>query len=218
MKAISHANPLRHCPQPHLFFIPQPSHPLSTPFAPTIPLSLHRPTLNRLLWNLFKYFDISPPLTSRAEMICDSWRWARSRSFLQPPAYPPPHPPSFFVERPIFLFWLPSFFFPPCSFIHRCSSCQLEKALKAPRGSFFFFFFVWLHSVMDKLGDIPLFVDILCLLSLFFVPFAQCPPSVWSCADTVYGSSEGNPATAFMWILWGYGATKWLLLLFFRGL
>ena len=130
----------------------------------------------------------------------------------------PPPPPVLLCRKADFSLLTPIFFFPPCSFIHRCSSCQLEKALKAPRGSFFFFFFVWLHSVMDKLGDIPLFVDILCLLSLFFVPFAQCPPSVWSCADTVYGSSEGNPATAFMWILWGYGATKWLLLLFFRGL
>lgn len=65
-------------PPHHPFFIPQPSHPLSTPLPPTIPLSPHRPTLNRLLWNLFKYFDISPPLTSRAEMICDSWRWVRS--------------------------------------------------------------------------------------------------------------------------------------------
>lgn len=121
------------------FFIPKPSHPLSTPFAPTIPLSLHRPTLNRLLWNLFKYFDISPPLTSRAEMICDSWRWARSEELPPTPCLPFP-PPSFFVERPIFLFWLPSFFFFPSSFIHRCSSCQLEKALKAPLGFFFSFF------------------------------------------------------------------------------
>lgn len=79
-------------PPPHLF-IPQPSHPLSTPFAPTIPLSPHRPTLNRLLWNLFKYFDISPPLTSRAEMICDSWRWARSEEL-------PPTPCLRFPSRP----------------------------------------------------------------------------------------------------------------------
>ena len=80
------------------FFIPQPSHPLSTPFAPTIPLSPHRPTLNRLLWNLFKYFDISPPLTSRAEMICDSWRWARSEELPPTPCLPsPPPPPPLFL-------------------------------------------------------------------------------------------------------------------------
>lgn len=96
-------------PQPHLF-IPQPSHPVSTPFAPTIPLSPHRPTLNRLLWNLFKYFDISPPLTSRAEMICDSWRWAWSEEL--PPTPCPPPPPillcrkaDFSLSTPISLFF-----------------------------------------------------------------------------------------------------------------
>lgn len=36
------------------------------------------------------------------------------------------------------------------------------------------FFFIWLHSVIDKLGDIPLFVDILCLLS-FFCAFCSVP-------------------------------------------
>ncbi len=79
-------------PQPHLL-IPQPSHSLSTPFAPTIPLSPHHPTLNRLLRNLFKYFDISPPLTSRAEMICDSWRWAQSEEL-------PPTPRLLFPLHP----------------------------------------------------------------------------------------------------------------------
>lgn len=48
----------------------------------------------------------------------------------------------------------------------------------------------------------------------FFVPFAQCPPTVWSCADTMSGSTEGNPPTASTWILWGNSATKSLLLLF----
>lgn len=122
------------------FFIPKPSHPLSTPFAPTIPLSLHRPTLNRLLWNLFKYFDISPPLTSRAEMICDSWRWARSEELPPTPCLPFP-PPVLLCRKADFSLLTPIFFFfSPSSFIHRCSSCQLEKALKAPLGFFFSFF------------------------------------------------------------------------------
>lgn len=117
VEAVSHASlsttsiaaPL--VPKPTFFFlIPQLSHPLSTPFAPTMLLSPHRLALNRLLWNLFKYFDISPPLTSRAEMICDSWRWARSEELPLTPCPPPPSPSPYpnprhpFVERPIFSF------------------------------------------------------------------------------------------------------------------
>lgn len=83
-------------PTPHL--IPPT---LSTPLAPTIPFSPQRPTPNRLRCNLFKYFDISPPLTSRAEMICDSWRWARLEELPLTPC-PPYLPPSFFVEGQIF--------------------------------------------------------------------------------------------------------------------
>lgn len=199
------------------FFIPKPSHPLSTPFAPTIPLSLHRPTLNRLLWNLFKYFDISPPLTSRAEMICDSWRWARSEELPPTPCLPFP-PPSFFVERPIFLFWLPSFFFFPLLLYSPLLLLSAGEGLESS-SRFFFFFFPCDSTVWWTNWVIFLYLLTFCVCCLFFfVPFAQCPPTVWSCADTMYGSSEGNPPTAFMWILWGYGATKWLLLLFFRGL
>lgn len=96
----------------------------------------HRPALNRLLWNLFKYFDISPPLTSRAEMICDSWRWARSEELPLTPClrFPPSPHPVLLCRKADFLFWLASFY--PSSFIHRCSSCQLVKTLKAPLISF----------------------------------------------------------------------------------
>lgn len=183
LKAIFHADPLLWCSPPpphHPFFIPQPSHPLSTPLPPTIPLSPHRPTLNRLLWNLFKYFDISPPLTSRAEMICDSWRWVRSEELPLTPCL------LFFsfsvllCRRADFSLSTPHLFFPSLFTTAPVSWHRPWKPLTQ-----FFFFFMWLHSVIDKLGDILLFVDILCLLSLF-VPFAQCPPTVWSWADTMY--------------------------------
>lgn len=134
VKAISHASPLHYCPPNPPPFIPQPSHPLSTPLAPTIPLSPHRPTLNRLPWNLFKYFDISPPLTSRAEMICDSWRWARSEEL--------PPTPGLLFSPPLLLcrkadFSLSTLVFFSSSFILCCSSCQLAQALKAPLLFFF---------------------------------------------------------------------------------
>lgn len=68
------------------------------------------------------------------------------------------------------------------------------------------FFFIWLHSVIDKLGDIPLFVDILCLLSLFFGAFCSVPTyclilywhHVWQHrGQSSHGfSSESSEATA----------------------
>ena len=50
-----------------------PPHIPSLLLTPT-PHPAPHPPLNSLPWNLFKYFDISPPLTSRAKRICDSWR------------------------------------------------------------------------------------------------------------------------------------------------
>lgn len=149
------------------FFIPKPSHPLSTPFAPTIPLSLHRPTLNRLLWNLFKYFDISPPLTSRAEMICDSWRWARSEELPPTPCLPFP-PPSFFVERPIFLFWLPSFFFFPLLLYSPLLLLSAGEGLESS-SRFFFFFFPCDSTVWWTNWVIFLYLLTFCVCCLFFL-------------------------------------------------
>lgn len=185
--------PMQHpqCQTPPFFFlIPQLSHPLSTPFAPTMLLSPHRLALNRLLWNLFKYFDISPPLTSRAEMICDSWRWARSEELPLTPC-PPPTPP--LCRKADFLFRLASFY--PSSFIHRCSSCQLVKTLKAP------LIFFRLTPQCDRQTGWYSSICWHLVFAVFFVAFAQCPPTVWSCTDTMSGTSGGNPPPTFVWIL-----------------
>lgn len=171
---------------PTLLFISQPCHPLSTPLAPTILLSPHRPALNRLLWNLFKYFDISPPLTSRAEMICDSWRWARSEQlpltpclllfffFLPvllcrradfPLSTPIPFlPPLFAAAPPVSWSWpwkLLSSFFPPA-----ISKCDRQTG--------WYSYICW-H----------------CVFAVFHVPFAQFPPTVWLRADTMYLQHRG---------------------------
>lgn len=55
------------------------------------------------------------------------------RSFLWHPAFVSP-PLVLLCRKADFLFWLASFY--PSSFIHRCSSCQLVKTLKAPLISF----------------------------------------------------------------------------------
>lgn len=57
---------------------------LSTPLLPSISLCEH----DILPWNVFKYFDILPFLTSRAEMICDRWRRALSDEFPPTPRAP----------------------------------------------------------------------------------------------------------------------------------
>lgn len=184
-RALSHVHPPSSTPAPPtLLYISQPCHPLSTPLAPTILLSPHRPALNRLLWNLFKYFDISPPLTSRAEMICDSWRWARSEQLPQ---------------TPCFLFFLPSFFgegqifpFQPPSPFYLSYLLLLLLSAEAGLERFLACFFLRFQSVIDKLGDIPIFVDIVCLLSFMCLLLSShllCDSRLTPCICSI----EGNP-------------------------
>lgn len=124
--------PVIHPPTPQLPILFPPT--LSTPLAPTIPLSPQRPTLSRLWCNLFKYFDISPPLTSRAEMICDSWRWARLEELPLTPC-PPYLPPILLCSRAGFSSFKSRLY--SSFFIHQCSSCQLGQALKGFSPAFF---------------------------------------------------------------------------------
>ena len=199
-------------PSPTFFYSPTLSSPLHPICANNTPLAAppYSQQASVEFIQIFWHFA-SPHFPSRNDLWQLEMGSVGGASSNTPPS---PPPPSFFVERPIFLFWLPSFF-SSSSFIHRCSSCQLEKALKAPLVFSFFFFFPCDSTVWWTNWVIFFYLLTFCVCCLlFFVPFAQCPPTVWSCADTMYGSSEGNPPTAFMWILWGYGAAKWLLLLF----
>lgn len=177
-RALSHVHPPSSTPAPPtLLYISQPCHPLSTPLAPTILLSPHRPALNRLLWNLFKYFDISPPLTSRAEMICDSWRWARSEQLPQ---------------TPCFLFFLPSFFgegqifpFQPPSPFYLSYLLLLLLSAEAGLERFLACFFSAI-SKCDRQTGWYSYICWHCVFAVFHVPFAQFPPTVWLQADTMY--------------------------------
>lgn len=104
---------------------------------------------------------------------------------------PPPTPP--LCRKADFLFRLASFY--PSSFIHRCSSCQLVKTLKAP------LIFFRLTPQCDRQTGWYSSICWHLVFAVFFVAFAQCPPTVWSCTDTMSGTSEGNPPPTFVWIL-----------------
>lgn len=207
VKAISHANPLSYCPPAPPFYSPTLSSPLHPICANNTPLTAppHSQQASVEFIQIFWHFA-SPHFPSRNDL----WQLEMGSVGGASSNTLPPFPPSsFFVERLIFSLSTLIFFVPPPLFT-AAPPVSWRRPWKLLS---FYFFSMWLHSVIDKLGDIPLFVDILCLLS-FFVPFAQCPPTVWSCTDTMYGSSEGNPPTAFMWIVWGYSTTKRLFLLY----
>lgn len=108
--------------------------------------------LNRLLRNLFKYFDISPLLTARAEMICDRRRWVsvwRASSNTHPRAlFLPPPKMSFYKDQ-----FSPPFFStaPPvncCShwkqsssgFLHAPHRCHRQTVLNCSSWSSFMCF------------------------------------------------------------------------------
>lgn len=148
-EAVSHAAPSTAsaaappAPKPTFFFslsllIPQLSHPLSTPFFFRQQCSSCRTALLSTgfcgIYSNILTFRL-PSLPEQKWFVTAGDGLGR-RSFLWHPAFVPPiHPPPVLLCRKAdFLFWLASFY--PSSFIHRCSSCQLVKTLKAPLISF----------------------------------------------------------------------------------
>lgn len=146
-------------PQPHLFYSQTFSSPLHPICANNTPLTAppHSQQASVEFIQIFWHFA-SPHFPSRNDLWQLEMGSVGGASSNTLPSF---FPPVLLCRKADFSLSTPIFF--STSFIHRCSSCQLAKALKAP----LVFFSMWLHSVIDKLGDIPLFVDILYLLSFF---------------------------------------------------
>lgn len=140
--------------------------PLSSPLQPiganntplTAPPSSQQASVEFI--QIFWHFA-SPHFPSRNDL----WQLEMGfgqRSFLQHPAFFFSYPS--IVKRPTSLLWLLSFFL-SLSLYSLLLPLSAAAGLESPPPHFC----VWLHSVIDKLGDIPRFVDILCLLSFLCV-------------------------------------------------
>lgn len=145
VKAISHANallsPTPPTPPPPTppFYSPTLSSPLHPICANNTPLAAppHSQQASVEFIQIFWHFA-SPHFPSRNDLWQLEMGSVGGASSNTLPSFPLP---SFFVERPIFLLRLPSFY--PSSFIHCCSSCQLVKTLKAPLIFFSYDSTVW---------------------------------------------------------------------------
>lgn len=108
----------------------------------------------------------------------------------------PSKPPSLFVER------LFSFVFSSLLLYSLLLLLSAGEDLESSSFSFLFDSKVWSTNWV-----IFVYLLIFCICCLF-VTSAQCPHTVWSCADIMFGNSEGNHPTTFVWTLWGHSATK----------